>query len=75
MAIECHLPPMRAEVVQVIYFTASRGSGTTEDPVRLANYYFSLEGELLACYDPINGSPDSYLVPMPPGVERVTERR
>lgn len=74
MAVECHLPPLRATLVQVIHFAAYRGDGTPGNPVRLANYYFSQEGEMLACYDPLNGPPDSFMVPMPKDMARVTER-
>ena len=73
MAVECHLPPLRATLVQVIYFAAWRGNGTPADPVRLANYYFSPDGDLLACHDPINGEPDCFFSPLLKNVTQKTE--
>jgi hypothetical protein len=61
MSVPMHLPPSRAAVVEVIHVPAMRGDGTAANPERLINLYFSLSGDLLACYDPQNGPPDSYL--------------
>lgn len=61
MSVERHLPPTDAAVIQVISFSSMRGDGSPENPERMANYYYSLDGRLLACYDPINGEPDAFL--------------
>lgn len=61
MSVECHLPPDKAEVIQVIAVDGMRGDGSPENPERLISLYFSLDGRLLACYDPINGPPDAFL--------------
>lgn len=63
MSIECHFPPIRAQVIHVIHVPAMRGNGSKEDPERLIHLYFSLDGELLSCHDELNGPPDSYIVP------------
>ncbi|WP_186178014.1 hypothetical protein [Burkholderia gladioli] len=49
--------PLCVKVVEVIYVEAVRGNGTPESPDRLAHFYYSKEGVLLACHDPINGHP------------------
>lgn len=41
-----------AEVIKVIRTTALRGTGTKDDMSRIVTQYWSLEGELLAEYDP-----------------------
>jgi hypothetical protein len=40
-----------AEVIQVIKTTATRGSGSEDDPCRIVIQYWSFEGELLAEHD------------------------
>lgn len=65
MSVECFLPPDKASVIQVIHLAAMRGAGMPENPARLANFYFSLDGRLLPCQDPINGAPDGFIVPQP----------
>lgn len=37
-----------------------RGDGSQENPERLVHLYFSLDGQLLACNDELNGPPDSF---------------
>jgi hypothetical protein len=61
MSIPFYIPPNKAQILEVIFVSATRGSGTPEDPERLINLFFAKDGELLACYGPINGEPDSYL--------------
>lgn len=41
-----------AEVRQVVHVRLKRGTGATEDPVRLISQFWSFEGELLAEQDP-----------------------
>ncbi|APB77432.1 carboxypeptidase [Paenibacillus polymyxa] len=41
-----------AKVIQVIETKNDRGSGTETDPNRIITQYWSLDGELLAEYDP-----------------------
>lgn len=60
MPIPCHMPPDRAAVIQVIHVSAMRGDGSAQNPERMIQLYFSLEGDLLACFDPLNGAPDAY---------------
>lgn len=60
MSVPCHLPPVRAAVVEVIHVSAMRGDGSAGNPERLIELYFARDGELLACYDPINGPPDAF---------------
>lgn len=40
------------KVIQVIRTAHTEGAGTKEDPKRVVNSYWSLEGELLAVNDP-----------------------
>lgn len=47
------------QIVEVIYIFAQRGNGTPGDPHRNVHLYYSKQGDLLACYDPINGEPDA----------------
>ena len=60
MSVPCHLPPDRAALVQVIHVCAMRGDGSSNNPERMIQMYFSTEGELLACFDPITGAPDAF---------------
>lgn len=60
MAVPCHIPPHRAEIVELIHVPAHRGDGTEANPERIVNLYFSKDGELLACHDPLNGPPDGF---------------
>ncbi|MEN5126857.1 hypothetical protein [Pseudomonas alloputida] len=59
MSIERHIPP-EAKRVSLIWVSAMRGDGSPENPERLINLYFSDDGVLMACFDPLNGPPDSY---------------
>lgn len=61
MSVPRHLPPHTAKVVELIFVPATRGDGYEQDPERVVHLYFSLEGELMACYDPLNGPPDGYV--------------
>lgn len=63
MSIEFHLPPAMVQVFQVIHVVAWRGDGSKKNPERLIHLYYSLDGRLLACYDELNGAPDSFVVP------------
>jgi|WetSurMetagenome_2_1015567.scaffolds.fasta_scaffold572623_2 hypothetical protein len=60
MGIKMHLPPIKVKRIQVIFVAALRGDGSKENPERTANFYYDDNGELLACYDPINGDPDTF---------------
>ncbi|MDU9413836.1 MULTISPECIES: hypothetical protein [unclassified Pseudomonas] len=60
MPVEMHLPPSRATLMQVIHVSAVRGDGTPSNPERSIDLYFRTDGELLACYDPINGPADIF---------------
>ncbi|HLA34304.1 MAG TPA: hypothetical protein VJ001_05485 [Rhodocyclaceae bacterium] len=62
MSIDMHVSPVKAQVVQVIFVDAMRGDGSPENPERMIYMYFSLDGQLLACYDPLNGPPDGFIV-------------
>lgn len=59
MAIERHLPPNVARA-SLICVNTMRGDGSPSNPERLINLYFRDDGELMACYDPLNGLPDSF---------------
>ena len=43
---------IEAKVIQVIQTIHTEGAGTKEDPKRVVNSYWSLEGDLLAANDP-----------------------
>ena len=45
-------PIESAKVIQVIEIREVRGAGTTNDPVRVATSYWSLDGKKLAERDP-----------------------
>ena len=60
MSVPCILEPSAAKVIPVIFVSAFRGDGTEGNPVRMISLYYSLDGELLACYDELNGPPDSF---------------
>lgn len=60
MSIKCHLLPLTVRIAEVIHVNAARGDGTPENPTRSVNVYYSKEGEMLACFDPLNGPPDSF---------------
>ncbi len=59
MSVERHLPPTAARV-SLIWVSAMRGDGSPGNPERSINLYFNDDGVLMACYDPINGPPDSF---------------
>lgn len=42
-----------AKVIQVIESHVKRGNGTEDNPSRIITLYWSLNGELLAVYDPL----------------------
>lgn len=42
-----------AKVIQVIQSRLKKGHGTDDDPNRIVTLYRSLDGELLAVYDPL----------------------
>lgn len=42
-----------ARVIQVIEIKSARGSGATEQPVRIVTEYWSLDGKKLAEHDPL----------------------
>ncbi|MEX3690793.1 hypothetical protein AB3X91_11890 [Paraburkholderia sp. BR14263] len=44
----------------MIALSAARGDGSEGNPERTINLYFSLDGRMLACYDPLNGPPDGF---------------
>lgn len=60
MPVAMHIPPSNARLIQVIHVAASRGDGSERNPERIIDLYFRPDGTLLACYDPLNGPPDSF---------------
>lgn len=59
------LPEVRR--VETLQITAQRGAeGNPKNPLRWVWLYYSLDGELLACYDPINGPADAFNAPAAP---------
>src|SRR5574343_1160320 len=63
MPVPMHLSPLKVERVSLIYVLAMRGDGSAHNPAREIHRYYSDEGRLLACYDPINGPPDYFFSP------------
>lgn len=61
MSVPFHIPPSRAEIVELIHVPAHRGDGSEANPERIINLYFTKGGELVACYDPLNGPPDGFV--------------
>ena len=61
MSIPMHLTPLTVKRVSLIYVAVMRGDGTEQNPERVAHHYYSDAGELMACYDSINGEPDSFV--------------
>ena len=47
-----------AEVIRVIHTTATVGKGVPEDPIRLVQQYWSLNGKLLAFWDEVHEKQD-----------------
>jgi len=45
----------------LIHVPAHRGDGSEANPERIINLYFTKGGELVACYDPLNGPLDGFL--------------
>jgi hypothetical protein len=72
LSISMHLNPLSVKRVSLICVVAMRGDGTERNPERAAHYYYSDGGELMACYDPINGPPDAFVPPDGPA-KAVTE--
>lgn len=64
------MPPHTARVVELIFVPAMRGDGSPGNPERVINLYFSKEGELMACYDPQNGPPDSFVAQLGKFIEQ-----
>ncbi len=58
-----HIPPTTVKKVSLIFVAAMRGDGSPANPLRTAFFYYSEEGELMACYDPVNGPPDAFFSP------------
>lgn len=58
MSVDSYHLPHSVKVVSVIQVIATRGGRGPSDPPRVVHCFYSFEGELLACYDPILGSPD-----------------
>lgn len=46
-----------AELIEVILVKCVRGEGTSEDPVRIVDKYYSLDGAFLAEFDHILPEP------------------
>lgn len=61
MSVLKPMPTHLAKVIEVVFVHALRGDGSKENPERFINLYFSRDGDLLACHDPQNGPPDSFL--------------
>jgi hypothetical protein len=56
-----HIPPTTVKRISVIFVEALRGTeGSKENPLRSIHLYYDDNGQVLACYDPINGEPDSF---------------
>lgn len=60
MSVPMHVDPS-VRVVMVLHVAAFRGDGSPGDPERMVHRYYDAPGELLACYDPINGPPDAFV--------------
>jgi hypothetical protein len=58
-----HLPPLTVKRISLIFVAAMCGDGSPENPERTAFFYYNDDGELMACYDPINGLPDAFKAP------------
>jgi len=69
MAVESHILPLDVQVVEVVYVMARRGDGTPGSPERSVHLYYSKTGDLLACYDPVNGPVDYFEVRPAPGLQ------
>ena len=72
MSVPMHSTPLMVERVSLIFVAARRGDGSPSNPERTAFFYYSDDGELMACYDPINGAPDAFFSP-PLGKEKALE--
>lgn len=60
MSVPMHIPPSLVCVRKVIHVTASRGDGSPENPERSVDFFYTLDGALLACHDPVNGPADHF---------------
>jgi hypothetical protein len=58
-----HINPISVKRVELILVAALRGDGSEEDPERTVYYYYSMEGELMACYDTRDPEPDVHFMP------------
>ncbi|WJF89462.1 hypothetical protein QS306_10055 [Paraburkholderia bonniea] len=50
---------VETKLIKVIHVRVATGSGDEGDPPRMVNFYYCPDGQLLACYDPLLGQPDS----------------
>lgn len=62
MPVPCHLEPLSVCVIQVVHVSAARGDGSPENPERSVEFYYSLDGRILASHDHESGPPDSFVV-------------
>lgn len=62
MPVHCNVEPMSVCVIQVVHVSAARGDGSPENPERSVEFYYSLDGRILASHDHENGPPDSFVV-------------
>ena len=66
MAVPMYMSPISVRRVTLIQVMTMRGADSPENPGRMVTYYYDDNGELVACYDPINGPPDCFLETRPP---------
>lgn len=45
---------LNVEVIEVVHTSIKRGNGSTNNPIRIVNQYWSFKGDLLAEKDPID---------------------
>lgn len=70
---EFHLLP-EVRRVETLQLTVQRGAeGNPKNPLRWVWLYYGLDGQLLACYDPINGPPDAFNSPAAPATPAESE--
>ncbi|WP_153075764.1 hypothetical protein [Paraburkholderia bonniea] len=50
---------VETKLIKVIHVRVAAGSGDKGDPPRMVNFYYGQDGQLIACYDPLIGQPDS----------------
>ena len=44
---------LSASIMEVIFIISLEGAGTTEDPIRHVDYYYTKSGQLIARIDPL----------------------